>query len=156
MLDDGAIVLGNVELKGRRLSLMVNSEARAIRGLALLEAALAGLVRSPLTERTDLDQMLAEQRGAPALASGLPPEEERAVLQQFLDRHYRTTLDEAIPMLGNRTPRGAARSAKGREKVAVWLKTLENHSASLGHDDPIGGYDFGWMWRELGVEDLRR
>ncbi len=36
-MDDGSIVLGNVEIKGRRVSLMVNSEARAILGRAMLE-----------------------------------------------------------------------------------------------------------------------
>lgn len=155
-MDDGAIVLGNVELKGRRLSLMVNSEARAARGRVLLEAVLAGLVRSPLTEHADLDQMLAERHGAPAPSSGLTPEDERAVLQQFLDQHYRSMLDETIPMLRNRSPRALARTAKGREQVAAWLKTLENHSASLGRDDPMASYDFGWIWRELGVAELRR
>ena len=40
--------------------------------------------------------------------------------------------------------------------MAAWLKLLENHSARRPAGDPIGGYDFGWMWRELGVEALRR
>jgi len=32
----------------------------------------------------------------------------------------------------------------------------ENHSARRPAGDAIGGYDIGWMWRELGVEALRR
>jgi hypothetical protein len=40
--------------------------------------------------------------------------------------------------------------------VVAWLKTLENHSAKRPAGDPIGEYDFGWMWRELGVEALRQ
>ena len=155
-MDDGSIVLGNVEIKGRRVSLMVNSEARAARGQAILEIALAGLVRAPLTERADLDQMMADQRGAAAPPSGLSPDEERAAVWQLLDNHYRNVMDEQIPMLGNRTPRAAVRTAKGRDKVVAWLKTLENHSASRGADDPMGAYDFGWMWRVLGIEELRR
>ena len=31
-MDDGAVVLGNLEMKARRLSLTTNPEARAIRG----------------------------------------------------------------------------------------------------------------------------
>jgi hypothetical protein len=23
-------------------------------------------------------------------------------------------------------------------------------------DDPLGSYDFTWLWRELGIEELRR
>ena len=45
--DDGAIVLGNVELTPKAVTLSVNSEARAARGRALLELVLAGLVRAP-------------------------------------------------------------------------------------------------------------
>ncbi len=59
-------------------------------------------------------------------------------------------------MLGDRSPRAAVRTLKGRDKVVVWLKTLENHSASLGADDPMSAYDFGWMWRELRIEAFRR
>jgi hypothetical protein len=40
--------------------------------------------------------------------------------------------------------------------VAAWLKMLENHSAKRPAADPLGVYDFGWMWRELGVEAFRR
>ncbi len=43
-MDDGALVLGSVSLKGRRLTLEANSVARAARGKALLEPVLAGLV----------------------------------------------------------------------------------------------------------------
>ena len=124
--------------------------------MVMLEAALAGPVRAPLTERADLGQMMARQKGEALPPSGVSPEEERAVILQTLDGHCRRTLDDRIPMLGNRTPRAAARTAKGREKVVEWLKMLENRSARHCADDPMGGYDFGWMWRELGVEGLRR
>ena len=42
-------------------------------------------------------------------------------------------------------------------KVADWLKTLENRSAGAkGSNDAIANYSFGWLWTELGVEELRR
>jgi hypothetical protein len=158
-MEDGGTVLGTVELAGRKVTLQVNSEARAARGRALLDAAIEGLVRPPLVERQELDQVLAEQRragGRRPPASGLPPEAERDILRQHLDEHYRGLLDQPIPALGNLSPRRAARTAKGREKVVTWLKTLENHSAKRPAGDPIGGYDFGWIWEELGVAALRR
>jgi hypothetical protein len=154
-MEDGAVVLGNLELKARRLSLTANSEARAERGQAMLAGALGDLVRAPLVERADLDQMLAEGRGKPRQPSGLSPEVERQVISKALDDHYRRVLDEPIPALGNRTPRAAVKTAKGREKVVAWLKVLENHGARQEPGDPMAAYDFGWMWRELGVEDLR-
>jgi hypothetical protein len=59
------LVLGTLALKGRRLSLEVNSTARAECGRALLESALAGLVGLPLTEWTDLEQMQSAERPLP-------------------------------------------------------------------------------------------
>lgn len=154
-MEDGSLVLGTVELKGRRLSLAANSPARAERGRAMLEPVLAGLVRAPLTERTDLDQMLATERPPPA-PTGLSPEHEREVVHQGLDAHYHRVLYEPIPALGGKTPRAAAKTAKGRAAVVAWLKTLENHSGRQKPGDPMASYDFGWLWRELGLETLRR
>ncbi|MGK7863085.1 hypothetical protein [Falsiroseomonas sp. E2-1-a4] len=155
-MEDGAVVLGNLELKARRLSLTANSEARAARGQALLAGALGDLVRAPLLERVDLDHMLAEGKGSPRQGSGLPPEIEREVFSKALDDHYRRVLDEPIPALGNRTPRAAVKTAKGRDKVVAWLKLLENGGARQDASDPMGAYDFGWMWRELGLDEFRR
>ena len=68
-MDDGAIVLGNLEMKARRLSLTANSEERATRGQALLAGALGGLVRAPLVELADLAH--SDGRGTPAAATAL-------------------------------------------------------------------------------------
>ena len=154
-MDDGALVLGTVSLNGRRLTLEANSAARAARGKALLERAVAGLIGPPLTEQADLDQMLSQERPPPA-PSGLSPEQERAIVHKGLDEHYRRVLDEPIPALGGKSPRAAAKTPKGREKVAAWLKMLENHAAHRPPGDPMGSYDIGWMWQELGGETLRR
>lgn len=60
-------------------------------------------------------------------------------------------------MLGNKTPRQAARSAAGRQKVAEWLKYLENQTTrQTDAADPMATYSFEWMWNELGVHHLRR
>jgi hypothetical protein len=91
-----------------------------------------------------------------ALSSGLSPDEERAVIQESLNRHYMNLLDELMPMLGNMTPRRAAKSAKGREKLVAWLKFLENGAARHGGRSPMADSDLTWMWEELGVASLRR
>jgi hypothetical protein len=153
-MEDGARVLGNVEITSKAVTLLVNSETRAERGRALLEPALRRLVRAPFIERQELEQALAEPRNKPP--SGLPPEDERAIIQQSLDAHYRQTLEQPLPLLGNVSPRHAVRSPRGREKVAAWLKMLENNGVRRAADDPMAGYDFGWMWAELGIERLRR
>ena len=60
-------------------------------------------------------------------------------------------------MLGDITPRAAARSKAGRERLATWLKHLENRSGNQPDpNDPMETYDFTWIWRELDIENLRR
>jgi hypothetical protein len=58
MMDDGALVLGNVELKDQALILSVNSQARADQGRALLSEVLDGLVGQPLVEMQTLEQRM--------------------------------------------------------------------------------------------------
>jgi hypothetical protein len=156
-MDDGAVVLGNVELKGKTVALSVNSAVRAERGQMVLAAALAGLIGKPLTAIQTVEQMQAAPR--PRLeqtTADIPPEVQTALVHTLLDKQYRELLDEPVPMLGNISPRAAARSARGRRNLAAWLKQLENHSrnARTAHD-PMATYDFNWLWRELKIEQLR-
>lgn len=156
-MDDGALVLGNVELKESELTLSVNSLARAERGQAMLTPILAGLVRTPLTESQTVEQSIASRPNPKKISpSGLSPEEERAIICQTLDRHYASLLDDKVPALGDMTPRQAAKTAKGREKLVAWLKYLENQSSKHDADNPMANYDFGWMWERLGISELRR
>ena len=64
--------------------------------------------------------------------------------------------DETVPMLGNMTPRRAAKTMKGREKLVAWLKYMENQAANHQAGTPMANYDFSWLWDELGIADLRR
>ena len=156
-MDDGSVVLGNIELGEKALTLSANSEARAARGRALLESALAGLVRAPLVERQTVEQMMDSSRGKGMGQDSLDLswDEQRRLVHRALTDHYRRTLDDPIPALGNVSPRKAARTARGRERVIAWLKKLENHSARRGSDDPMSSYDFAWMWAELGLSNGR-
>jgi len=117
-----------------------------------------GLVGEPVIETRMVAQLMASRPAEESrvLSSGLSPEEERAVIQEGLDRHYMNLLDEPVPMLGNITPRRAVKSAKGREKLVTWLKLLENGAARHGDGSPMAGCDLTWMWEELGVANLRR
>jgi hypothetical protein len=157
-LDDGSLVLGNIELKERSLVLSANSEARAEKGRALLSENLGVLVRQPLVEMQTVEQLMASRDSRPLPPPlDLSPDDQQAVVHAALDKHYRDLLDEPIPMLGNVSPRTAAKTSKGRAKVVAWLKTLENHLVRLAdHKDSMATYDVTWLWAELGIADLRR
>ena len=87
----------------------------------------------------------------------IPRDVETELVRVTLDRHYRETLDQPVGMLGDITPRAAAKTKKGRQKLVAWLKFIENQTARhRGTGDPMGSYDFTWMWTELGVAELRR
>jgi hypothetical protein len=124
----------------------------------MLTTLLDGLVGTPLMQRQTIEQALAERsdRESGPQPPGLRSEEERQAVHAALDQHYRRQLDEPVPALGNISPRRAARSAKGREKLVAWLKLLENHAARRDPVDPMASYDLSWIWRELDVADLRK
>jgi len=161
-MDDGATVLGTLELKGRQLLVGVNSQERAARGQAMLAEVLGGLVGTPLTQIMTPGQTLAERESRTdpendREAQNLSPEDEARLIGEVMERHYRQVLDEAVPALGDVTPRQAALTVYGREKLVAWLKSLENNAAKAGGGQRgMAAYDFTWMWHELGVTKLRK
>ncbi|PZX36246.1 hypothetical protein LY56_03504 [Roseinatronobacter thiooxidans] len=71
-----------------------------------------------------------------------------------MNRHYRETLDQPIPVLKGKTPRQAVKTAAGRKLVANWLRLLESGTARP-EAATMAGYDFGWMWKEPGLTQDR-
>jgi hypothetical protein len=153
----GFMVLGMLELKGKALTLSVNSAARAERGAGLIRRALGDLLKPPLTAIRTVEQMMSDQDLDTDLREEdeIPPEVARQIVHDHMDQHYRDTLDQPIPSLDGKTPRQAVRSPAGRKKVVEWLKLVENKSASRP-GSPLAEYDFGWMWEALGVAAERR
>ncbi len=154
-MEDSA-VLGSLELKGKSLLVSVNSTERAAKVEALVIEAAGGRLKRPLTTIRTVEQMMSEERPERSRegADEIPPQIARQITHDYLDKHYRETLDAPLPALDGKSPRQAVRSAAGREKVLRWLKLIENRSAQ--HDDAaIGEYDFAWMWAELGLQDHR-
>ena len=78
-----------------------------------------------------------------------------AAMTQFKQQHYRRTLDENVPMLGDRTPRQCARTRSGRKLLVRWLKDLENSELRMARGTGDAPFDFDWMWQELGIESQR-
>jgi hypothetical protein len=159
VMDNDLRVLGNIELRGGFLCLSANSAMRAEKGTALIRRALGDLVRTPLTEIRTMQQMMAERpaKDGKTPSSEMPPELAEQIIHEYLDQYYRETLDQPVGMLGDKTPRQAVKTQTGRQKVAEWLKYLENQTARQpDRAHPMATYSFEWMWKELDVHDLRR
>jgi len=156
-MDDGMRVLGNLELKGRILVLSVNSARRAEKGEALIRDLLGDFVGDPDIETRSIAEVMAERDGEVSKVPDMSPEIAEQLVHDYLDQRYRNTLDQPVGMLDDETPREAVTSTQGRAKAAEWLKYLENQSLrNADPSDPMATYDFGWMWRELGIQALRR
>jgi hypothetical protein len=162
-VDDRPTILGDARLEADVLVVETNSRERMERALAALHGALGELVGEGLTSYEDPAQAMRDRLQRTASKRAEIPEDVSAedtaamaeAARQFMDAHYRRTLDEPVPMLGNRTPRECARSKQGRARLVRWLKYLENSELQRAAHDGTAPYDFAWMWRELGVEVLR-
>jgi hypothetical protein len=154
--DAGRVVLASFTLSGGQLTLSVNSRRRMERARALIEPLLAGFIGEPEIKMKTVEEAMAENSAAPKPARRTVPKRiEREITERFLRDHYRKWLDDKLPALGGKTPREAARDFDGREQLVALLKDLENLEARRARETGLS-YDAGWLWRELGIEHLRR
>jgi hypothetical protein len=153
----GRTVLGTLELKGKSLLVQVNSAARAEKIGALVIEATGKRLKRPLTAIRTVEQVMSEERAETSLegADEIPPHIEKQITHDYMDKHYRETLNAPLPALDGKSPRQAVRSAAGREKLVDWLKLLENRSDKQ-QNAVLAEYDFGWMWAELGLQEYRK
>ena len=154
--EGGAPILGNVELREGQVILSVNSAGRAERGKEFLSRTLGGLIGPPRTSFQTPEQALERPPAERPEKPDLTPEEAARIMREHLDGYYRKVLSEPVPALDGQTPRQAARSGAGRGKVIGWLKRLENNEIRRARRSGSPPYDFGWVWEELGLGDLRR
>ena len=149
---DGRRVLGSLAFEGGRLVLETQSEPRAAAGRELLERELGAAVRFRSLRRKDARRALERRPRTPPppRRSDVPPEIEAALLQDFYEKHYRDWVDHPLPALDGLTPREAARRPAERERVRELLKQFE-HGSEAERREGRPAYDFGWMWKELGL-----
>jgi len=161
--DPMGTVLGSAWLTKDALVVDTNSRERMDRALATLRPALGALVGEGLVSHEDITRALREPASKQVSSGARGPETSPAMdaasmteaMNRIKEAHYRRTLDEPVPMLGNRTPRECARSKQGRKRLANWIKEIENGELRQAAGTEVAPYDVTWMWRELGVEDER-
>ncbi len=154
--DSGRTSLGNIEIRNGAILLSTNSRERAERGRDLLASHLGALVGAPLISHEDIEKTMETSAGSRVSAENeIPPEIAAQIMRDFLDDHYRRTLDDPLPILDGKTPRQAVKTKKGRGQVIEWLKYLENSEHRRADGDGQEPYDMTWMWRELKLEGER-
>ena len=120
-------ILGHLNVEDRTLTAEVNSRKRATRLRRELEKRLAGRARLDKTEIRSVESLLAQarERGAGSEPEPDVPLEARAELERMQSAHWDSWVDESIPALNGQTPREAARSAVGRERLEALLADFE-------------------------------
>ncbi|MCL5966007.1 MAG: hypothetical protein M1550_02125 [Deltaproteobacteria bacterium] len=98
--------------------------------------------------------MEAARKKSPA-GPEIPPELKAQVEREFLRRHYERWPDEPVPALGGKTPKAAVRTKKGRQAVIELLKDFEIHEARKASREGGEPFDFGFLWKRLGLEKER-
>ncbi len=150
VLIEGEKLLASVEIEGGRLMLFATSP----RQLEKAKARLAAAVGDAAVHKTDVfeDAQVAVAEGMSEL--GDDPEkltpEMQAELRVYLEEELNAWLDIPIPLLGDRTPRQAVRTKRGKEDVKMMLLEQERMlEATEQLDEPI---DFRPLWASLGLE----
>ena len=149
--DTQTYVWGHLWLRESSLELAVNSNERAERGKRWLSESLGDLVGEPLVIYDNIDDHIQDADPPGGLLDMTSTQEGRKIIKEFMDKHYRQTLDEPLPMLNDKSPRECAEDPSLHKQVVQWLKYLENQAVGVGSQP----YDFSWIWKELDLEKHR-
>ena len=135
-------VLGNIIIDGAELSINVNSQERAYTIKRKIERRLGNRAQFRDQEILPVDEMLEEMQNRPPdekaeaakqkdkELAALPEAQE--MLKGMAEQHWESWLDKPIPALRHETPREAAKTATGRERLEAlfwdyeWRATADN------------------------------
>jgi hypothetical protein len=154
-LDECKTVLGNIRIASGELVLDCNSRQRMERGKLLLATVAGGWLRHLRDEFTTQKELksraAAAPRGDPPPQPEIPKEVRDEAIGSFLEKHYGTWPDTKLPALNGKTPREAARTAKGRKQVIEVLKNIENgEDRKRRAGEP--SYDVARLRADLGLD----
>ena len=148
--------LGTLRLDGSGLVVEVNSARRRRRiekEIARRLGSAATLVDTTITDLAEELERRRESRSSAPLQLVTPADSPRspeleAIESELARKHWDAWLDTKVPALGNRTPRQAAKTASGRERLEALLADYSQKSVS-GPD--TFGPDIGALKRKLGL-----
>jgi hypothetical protein len=137
-------LLASIVLTPSQLRVSTLSETRTARVLGALRDLLRDGVRLVGLEHPDL---APPANGATELAEEIPSELKVELERGYYERHYRSWLDESVPMLHGLTPRAARNVPKLRAKLVALVEGIENQAEHLAREG--GGFDASFLRQEL-------
>lgn len=148
--------LGQIEIRGDALEVEVNSEKRAAKIRREIQKRLGDQCNFAKEERQSIETLVQEQKSLPDKRpvqdrkEDMPPEL-RAALRERMKAHWDAWLDMPIPALKNQTPRRAALTPEGRERLEALLMEFEYRDESA--IQPELRPDVSDLHRKLGLCD---
>jgi hypothetical protein len=82
-------------------------------------------------------------------------EEDRALLNGFLETLYLEWAERACPSLGNHMPRYLANSTAGREQVAALITEMERHDPGVRRAGQAS-FDYNKLRAHVGLDEVAR
>jgi hypothetical protein len=128
-------VLGHLRIEGHRLIASVNSQNRAERIRAEIEARLGQRVRYQVTDMQSVNSLLRDAESHPGRPHPDDMERLRVLpevqheVEQMLEAHWRDWVEMQLPALGGQTPMEAVQDADGREMVIALLDDMERRES---------------------------
>ncbi|MBU0986817.1 MAG: SEC-C domain-containing protein [Proteobacteria bacterium] len=135
-------ILGRIVIDHQKLTVEVNSEARAKTIRREIETRLGQQARYKTTKIQSPEAILSKSQNGPAKAMDqnefmqMPEVQEH--LAKVLTAHWEGWIDQKLPALGGKTPRKAVITPGGRESVEALLLDAERHATRDGQMDLIG------------------
>lgn len=155
--DDGVVrslVAINPGKSDNRIELFYRTQRLADDGRAWFDALAGDAVKHLTREVTDPRSATARAAAAKKTrkAPALDPAEMTAAMTEVLQRHYANWADEPVPLLDNKTPREAMKTATGLERVKGLLRYYESSEAEMASADGRDPVSYQFLWDALDIE----
>lgn len=145
-------VMGNITLFPNRLTLETNSAERTEQGKILLQNYLGGDIHFQQTLLETPQQKLrslAKQDLSTCLEDETPPLPEiQEQMEKMVKNYWENWFDNPIPALNNKTPREAAKTQPGRERLEALLLYYEREDLEKNENSHLK-VDINYLKKEL-------
>lgn len=149
-------VLGEITLESGKLTLKTNSEKRAKKGRQVLEKHLGKdiafqklLIEAPEKKIESAPALTKKDHDKQAELMASP--DVQAQIKSMVQAHWQSWFDQPIPALDNQTPRQAAKTKNGKEKLEALLLLYERYDMDRNTDDPFKA-DLNYLRAELSLK----
>jgi len=149
----GRRAYGRLSLSGSEAEVECMSRERLAAARADLKARAAGAIE----HLEDTFKTAAEAMNEPPSeqpVSDIPAEVQRDIVTQYKEEHYRTWPDIALPALGGKSPRQAAKTPKGKNLLDDLLRDFQKREEQE-RQRGRGFYDINRLRQELGLKPAK-